>query len=219
MAAKSKRLTKWLMFMGVLLILSGLGFSIWNLLWYRTRTWFPLDQPILLTVGQTKSPTFRVNVEENFIIQLAVDRDTPQPIVDDVLGIGELGSAKTRDARGFKLTWAVKHAGNVVKQGTSDGHNEGYWSRKIGRMLGYFHTKKGEEYQLEVNVLEDGSQLAPYHPRLITCVDLFTLDGYAMGEGLSEFAGYLVAGVGGILLIFAALLRWRANKIPIKPAA
>jgi hypothetical protein len=197
----TKKLTKWLLGIGLLPVLSGISFSIGNWAWYRTRTWSVVDKPLELKAGSVTSQEFTVNVKENFIIQLEVDRGIPSNIAFNVLGTGEIGSDNRTEPHGFKMRWAVMKGGKLIKEGFSDGNGEGYWSSRIGRVLGFFPAEKGEKYRINLDVLEDGSALDPYHPTLKVQVDLFTLDGYAMGEGFSELAGMIVAGIGALLLI------------------
>jgi hypothetical protein len=194
---------------GIGLILSGLGSAIGNWAWYRTRTWFPLEMPIALTVGHVATPEFTVNVRENFVIQLDLDRGLPKSATNAVLGTDDLISSEPFEGRGFRIAWTLRSDGKVIKQEISDGHNQGYWGSTTGRLLGYFRAEKGKRYRVDVDVLEDGSQLAAYHPRLKVAVDLFTLDGYAIGEGIIELAFLVLAGLGVTLFAGAMILRWR----------
>jgi hypothetical protein len=200
MPNKTKKLTKWLAGIGLVLFLSGISFSIGNWAWCRTRTWHVINKPLELRAGSVSTEEFTVNINENFMLLLEVDRDVPPGIAQNVLGTGELVSKNRSEPHGFKMRWAVMKDGKSIKGGLSDGNGEGYWSSRIGRVLGFFPAEKGEKYRIDLNVLEDGSALDPYHPTLKVQVDLFTLDGYAMGEGFSELAGMIVAGIGGLLL-------------------
>jgi hypothetical protein len=168
-----------------------------------------MDMPIALAVGHVSTPEFTVNVREIFLIQLDVDRGVPKNLMDTVLGTGDLASREPVEARGFRLAWTLSSDGTVLKREISDGHNQGYWGSRTGRLLGYFRAEKGKRYRVDVDVLEDGSQLAAYHSRLKVAVDLFTLDGYAIGEGLMEVAFLTVVGLGAALLVAALILRWR----------
>jgi hypothetical protein len=203
---RAKKLVKWLAWLGVALILSGLCSYVGTVAWYRTRTWYPLDVPVVLTVGHVGTPEFTLNLRENFAIQLDVDRRVPKEVMERVLGTGDLLSSKPAELHGFKLAWTLSSDGRVLKQEISDGHNQGYWGSRTGRLLGYFQAEKGKRYRVDFDVLEDGSELAVYHPRLKVCVDLFALDGYAIGEGITELALLAVAGLGAALLVSAMIL-------------
>jgi hypothetical protein len=168
--------------------------------------------PIQLTVGHTRTPQFKTNVEENFEIQLAVDRDVPRSVTAGLLGIGDLGSGDAKGGGGFKLAWTLIGDGKPVKQGISDGRGEGYWGASVGRQLGYFHATKGTKYDLALDVLENGSALSPDHPRIVVAIDLFTLDGYAMADGFSQLAGFGVAGVGSLLIIVGVASSWLGRR-------
>jgi hypothetical protein len=171
----------------------------------------PVDQPISLNVGHTQSPDFSVNVQENFELQLAVDRSVPSDLAVHVLGIGDATSAHDELARGFRVKWAVEQAGTVIKTGISDGHDQGYWGATEGRRFGFFRAEKEKPYTIRLDVLEDGSKLAPYHPRLQVRVDLFALDGYFLSTGVMVAAGVFAAGLGAILLIVAGVLRLKSK--------
>jgi len=196
----TKRLTKWLFWVGITMFVSGVSFAVGNWTWYKTRTWSVVNKQIDLKAGSKFTQEFQVNIDENFLVMLEVDRDVPQDVAERVLGVGDFVSGSRTDLHGFKMRWAVLNNGIVVKKGISDGNGEGYWSRRKGRILGFFPAKKRQKYRLDLEVLDDGSGLNQYHPSLLVRVDIFTLDGYAIGEGLSELAGVAVAGFGLLLL-------------------
>lgn len=206
MSFKAKKLIRWLFGVGLTLLFLGIAFAVGNRAWYRTRTWRVVDRSLELSVGPVSTQEFAINVEENFLILLEVDRDVPPKIAEGVLGTGKLVSEHLV-AHGFKMRWAVLKNGSLMKQGLSDGNGEGYGGSRMGRILGFFPAERGQKYRIDLDVLEDGSALKPYHPTLKVQVDLFTLDGYAMAEGFSELAGLVVAGIG-VLLIAPVLPLW-----------
>jgi len=183
------------------MLVLGVSFMVVNWAWYRTRTWSVVDKRLDLRIGSNHTQEFKVNINENFLIMLEVDRDLPPNIAEHVLGLGDLVSADRTDLHGFRMRWALLKNGSVIKKGLSDGNGEGYWSRRTGRVLGFFPAEKGQNYRIDWEVLDDGSELNSYHPSLKVQVDLFTLDGYAMGEGFSELAGFILAGIGTLLLV------------------
>lgn len=206
MIPKSTRLVRWLAWAGVALILSGVCSFAGNEVWYKTRTWFPLDIPVKLSVGHFATPDFSVNVTETFAIQLEVDREIPTVLTDTVLGTGD-PSSESHEARGFNLAWTLSSNGRVVEREVSDGRNQGYWGgRRIGRLLGSFRAEKGKRYRIDLDVLEDGSGLASYHPHLKVGVDLFTLDAHAVGEGILGLVSLGITAIGAALYISAIVL-------------
>jgi hypothetical protein len=206
-----RKIARWLFGIGVSLMLVGGCWAVGNSVWCSTRTWTPVDTPLALTVGHRETPEFTVNVAENFAIDLTVDRSVPRDLMTDVLGIGDPLSSQRGERSGFRLAWTVEGGGRVVKNGISDGKDEGYWGSKTGRRLGYFPADKGKLYKVKIDILEDGTKLAPYHPCLKVGVDMFRMDGYYI-----ETAGMQIIGGGiavvGCLFFIAALVRWRTPR-------
>jgi len=210
--------TNWLFWFGLAVLVAGISTVIGISLWERTRTWSPLDMPVSLGVGHIRTPEFAVNVSERFELQLSVNRQVPRVLLDKVLGIGDVNSS-TDELSGFKMTWVVSSNGNVLESGTSDGGKgqEAYWSSRVGRHFGRFHAEKGKKYRLDLDVLEDGSGLDPYDPRLQVRVDMFVLDGYWIGDGIMQLIAFATAVLGFVVLLFAFLKRWRAERRNLNP--
>jgi hypothetical protein len=203
----TRKITSWFFWAGLAFTVAGFACYFGNYSWFRTRTWSVVRVPMLLEPGSKSTEQFTPNITERFLIQLEVDRDTPADLSEKVLGIGDLASGNLGRGQGFKVQWLVFENGKLLKQGLSDGNGEGYWSAKKGRILGVFPAQKGRTYWLETNVLEDGSALLPFHPTLRVAVDIFTLDGYAIGEGFAELTGFILAGLG-LALIAVSILVW-----------
>jgi hypothetical protein len=209
-AGVSRDWFKWAKLLGSIIVLAGLGLLIWENYWYRTRSWSVLDQPISLAVGHDETHAFSTNLHEVYLINLEVDREVPAKIANEVLGTGDMTAGTTKDLHGFKLKWVLASGDLIVKQGMSDGHREGYWGTRTGRLLGWFEAEKGRHYILTLTPLEDGSQLIPYHPSLKVAVDLFTLDGYAMSEAFAEVAALILIVLGVISFLGAMVTaRWK----------
>lgn len=220
MIQKSAGLASWLAWSGIFLIIFGVCSFAGNTAWYKTRNWVPLDVPITLSTGYFTSSDFTVSVKEAYTIQLEVDREVPKQLTDTVLGTGDPSSNRNA-LRGFNLAWTLSSDGRILKHDVSDGRDQGYWgARRMGRNLGCFRAEKGKQYRLDVNAVEDGSQLASYHPRLKVGVDLLVLDGLAIKEGILELTSLGVAGMGAVLFIPAVFLkrRWRLARRSTLPA-
>ena len=148
MKLDARKLGRRVLWAGLVLFLLGGSFEIANYSWYRTRTWRVVNVPVTLAEGQVDSQEFRVNINENFVILLEVDRQIPIEIAENVLGIQDPGSERRSEPHGFKLKWIVFEDGKVLKSGVSDGSGEGYWSRKEGRALGFFPGKEAIDIEL-----------------------------------------------------------------------
>jgi len=66
-----------------------------------------------------------------------------------------------------KASWALTSGGQVVAQGSTDKNKAGEWGDEtIERNLGWFTGRNGRRYTLDLDILEDGTALAPCNPRL-----------------------------------------------------
>jgi hypothetical protein len=202
-----RNLARWFFWPGLVLAILGSAYAFKNHYWYRTRTWALVETPLLLEAGSSGTYQFTPNVTERFLIRLEVDRDAPDDLTETVLGVSKPYSAHFGEVHGFKMRWAVFENGNLLKQGLSDGNGEEFWGAKKGRILGFFPATSGHNYRLGTTVLENGSALHPYHPTLAVAVDIFTLDGYAMGAGITELLGLIATGLG-LGLIAVSILVW-----------
>ena len=210
---KSRKSGPWLVGVGAVMVVLGLSLSIGIRAWGNSRTWMLLQLPVILAPGHIQTPEFSTNIEEDFWVELDADRQTPSQIADKVLGIGDPLSMRFDQSHGFRLGWTLSCEGKTIKSGTSDGNNEGYWSDRIGRRLGWFRGERSKRYRIDVDVLEDGTQLQPYHPRLLVQIDLFTLDGYAMAVGFWSFIGLVILVVGGTLFLIGGVRIWLKRPI------
>ena len=160
-----------------------------------------------VTIGHFRTPEFTPNVDNRFEVALEVDRVLSQE-AEVALGTGDELGRNASGTRGFRLEWTVLSRGQIVGHGVSDGLNQGYWSRKRGRILGLFDARKGQPYQVEFQVIDDATALQAYHPRALVQVDLWDLDGYAMSTGILALGGDLLAGLGGVILLTGVLIGW-----------
>ena len=94
------------------MLVLGVSFTVGNWAWYRTRTWSAIDKPLDLRVGSNRTQEFQVNINENFLIMLEVDRELPQNIAERVLGTGDFVAADRTERHGFRVRWAVLKNGS-----------------------------------------------------------------------------------------------------------
>ena len=209
---RQRRFARGLGGIGILLVVAGGSLAVGNGLWYSTRTWNPVHQPIPLAIGHVETSEFVVNLEENFVVKLALDRSLPSDLMVNVLGIGDPLSHNDSEQPGFKMAWTVESGGKTVKSGVSDGRGQGYWGSAGGRTLGFFRAQKNTPYKIKIDVREEGSKLTPYHPRLLVEVDMGTLEGYFIATGIMQLTGVAIGAIGVLLVIISVILRWRSRK-------
>jgi hypothetical protein len=124
-----------------------------------------LESAVDLKPGTITLPEFQVNMEGQYEIVLAVERNLPRDDLDDLLG-----GQPTLNSPGsvVDLKWTLTSGNSIVASGSSrnekgGGVGGGYAYRDLGRFDGLPQTP----YVLEVNTLLDGSALAPAKPRII----------------------------------------------------
>jgi hypothetical protein len=108
--------------------------------------------------------------------------------------------------------------GQTVAEGSSDDYRSGAWMNdSISRGLGRFQSRSGGRYVLDVDVLADGSSLAPGNPRLKVQVDSMVTEGHAVwGFILFLTTGLLV--LTGAVFLFVSFLRNRRRRSSISNA-
>jgi hypothetical protein len=157
---------------GVLFVFVGVSvYGTW-ILWLSTRADHPVDVPISMTVGHIRTREFRINQNAPYTVDIEVEKTIPFETLNCLLGIT---MARTSTALEecpdrpsvVKASWQLTSGGQIVAQGSSDEYRSGAWMNgSISRELGHFESQSGRRYVLDVDVLADGSALAPGNPRL-----------------------------------------------------
>lgn len=131
-----------------LIVIGAAGFGISNW-WLRTRRWVPLDAPVSLAVGRSRTPQFQINVEGDYEFWVEVI-----PEFDVEGGPCEAG---VRCPGALRIGWSVYKDGRKLQQANND---------RRSRVLGGFHATPGR-YQLELEVQDDGSRMNAGAPHLV----------------------------------------------------
>jgi len=145
------------------LLAAGVIFGGWEW-WMASRTWVPLDMPVSLAPGHIRSPEFRINLKEQFVIYVDVERSAQFDGGPCWLGF----SVCPEQPSLVQANWTISDSGKIVAQGGTDR----YRGRLFGtvetgfRPLGDFALPDGKHYVLDVDFLDDGSRLNVGHPRL-----------------------------------------------------
>lgn len=126
-----------------------------------------LESAVDLKPGTITLPEFQVNMEGNYEIRLAAERNFPLDDLEDLLGIQSTSNDRSPESV-VDIEWTLTSSDNMVASGSSrnekgGGVGGGYAYRDLGRFDGLPQTP----YVLEVNTLLDGSALAPAKPRII----------------------------------------------------
>jgi hypothetical protein len=118
----------------------------------------------------------------------------------------------------LRASWRLTSCGQVVASGSSDDERLGGWGNdSISRELGRFQSQSDRRYVLDVDVLADGSALAPGNPRLKVEVHPGVYEDDAVWSAIL----FLVMGVlvlVGVILLTVSYVRNRRLKSSAIPA-
>ncbi|MGC2184488.1 MAG: hypothetical protein WA637_14505 [Terriglobales bacterium] len=128
---------------GIGLLLLGIAWFTSIQHWMATRTFTPVDIPISLAPGQTRTGSFLINLEGEYQIRLDA-------------GDFNLIDPKCASLTPFKVRWSLHDRGKVFSS-----QRQGYLPSSIGD----FYSYKGT-YDLDLQVLSDSGCLNSVHPRL-----------------------------------------------------
>lgn len=194
-------------------------FATWDV-WISTRTEVPVDIPVAMAVGHVHTPEFKVNLSTTYIVEIEVKKTIPFDTLNCLLGLGmmtmssDLQECPDRPSV-VKASWTLTSGGRLVASGSSDDHRYGGWGNdSISRELGRFHSESGSKYALDVDVLSDGSALAPGKPRLKVEVHPEVYEGDAVWSFFVFSAGGILVLIGALLLIVSYLRNRRRQPSP-----
>jgi hypothetical protein len=208
---------------GLAFVCAGVAvYGVW-ILWLSTRTERPVDIPISMAVGHVRTREFKINLEAPFTIQIEVQKKIPFDTLNCLLGTAM--GRMTTDLREcpdrpsvVKANWVLTSNGHPVAQGSSDDYRSGAWMNdSISRELGHFGSQSGRRYVLDVNILADGSSLAPGNPRLKVEVHPDVYEGNIISSAILFLAMGLVVLIGVIVLLVSFVKNRRRHSSPSSP--
>jgi len=187
--------------------------------WYR---WIPASFSIDLRPSISNSPSFRVNLSTEYLIELEVERNMPFEQLNCILGVDLTPKYREQRCRAIPspidLKWQVFSSGVLVAEGTSQYQHSGGWGSTISRTIGRFRGNKGQEYIVQVESLKDASVLAPTNPRINVGVHPIESKSYYVTAQLVSWVA-LVFGVVGLLWLLAGILRWFLERLKMNERA
>ena len=203
---------------GMTLILVGVvAYGLW-VVWTSTRINRPVDIPIQMAVGHVNSPSFKVNRNARFHIQIEVQKKIPFDTLNCLLGLAmkptstDLQECPDKPSV-VKASWVLTSDGQKVAYGSSDDLRSGAWkNNSIARELGSFQAESGRSYTLGLDVLSDGSELGPGAPHLTIEVSSAVYEDEMVGGTLVMLVSMLLVLVGGITLL-VSFVRNRRGRV------
>ena len=162
---------------GAGLVVIGLAwYGGWSYWWF-TRIWTPLDTPVSLARGHSRTPEFRINVTGTYLFDIAV-----RPEFDVESGPCEAG---VRCPSALPMSWSLSQGRRIVARGEKFPY---------GRVLGGFSVVPGL-YTLDLDVRQDGSRLNAGAPHLVVFENG---QAYADGEDRKDGALRLLLSLGAV---------------------
>jgi|HubBroStandDraft_2_1064218.scaffolds.fasta_scaffold193379_2 hypothetical protein len=204
------------------LILIGLAVAVyaaWGV-WLATRTEVPVSLPITMAIGHIRTPEFKVNLNTTYLIEIEVQKKIPFDTLNCLLGLGMSDTSSALQECPDKpsvlnASWKLTSNGQMVARGSSDDERFGDWgSDSISRQLGRFQSQSGRRYVLDVDVLADGSALAPGNPRLKVQVHPGVYEDDAVWSAILLLVVGVLALIGVILLVISFIQNRRIKASP-----
>ena len=183
---------------------------------YKTRHALDLAIPISMSPGRVSTGEFGVDVSELYRIAIGFNKPTaiPSDTLDCLVGLArwelDVNCGATHSVVNAK--WTLYSGGNVVGRGSSQ-EGQGYWAVGPVVAIGGFHGERGRRYTLDVDMLTDGSQLAPAEPQLLIAVaDLEYYEDRDIGQLLVRIGTGSCIFLGMILIAPSLLRKLRSRK-------
>lgn len=164
--------------LGLVLILVGTTSfaTAWH--WYATRIFVPVDMPVSLAAGHTRTGPFRLNVEGEYSIWIELDQNS---YFDPMCSSYSL----------LQTRWSLYRYGSVVDRWDTPALHDTY--------LEAFRASKGI-YDLDIEVLADASCLNANRPRLTVLTSRSDYEFYA---AVLLWPAALSVGVGVSLVLLS----------------
>jgi hypothetical protein len=204
--------------------LTFIGLSVavyagWGI-WLSTRTEVPVNLPITMAVGHIRTSEFKVNLSTTYLIEIEVQKKIPFDTLNCLLGLGmsETSSALhecTDRPSVVRASWRLTSIGQTIASGSADDERLGGWGNEsISRELGRFQSQSGRRYVLDVDVLADGSALAPGNPRLKVEVHPAIYEDDAVSSAIVLLLVGMLTLIGIILLSISFVQNRRVKASP-----
>ena len=200
---------------GVAIVVANLTLlGSWTL-WSKTRAWCLVDEvPISLSQGSHYSMgELPVNLNARYGIKIYADNKFDPEKMRCLLGT-PFPSQRCDTPVMLRARWVLSSDGKTV-QGDSDGTVGfgGSGASGTNRLIGDFHSQKGQRYKLDVYVLSDTSSLNVTNPRLYVGVEDPSLEFNLVLTGLLKVFCTVIAAIGGLMLIGSSLAQRRDRQV------
>jgi hypothetical protein len=197
------------------MVVASLALLGYRTLWSKTRTWCLVDEvPISLSQGSHyNTGELLVNLNARYGIKIYADNKFDPEKMRCLLGT-PFPSQRCDTPVMLRARWVLSSDGKTV-QGDSDGTVGfgGSGTSGTNRLIGDFHSQKGQRYKLDVYVLSDTSSLNVTNPRLYVGVEDPSLEFNLVLSGLLRVFCTVIAAIGGLMLIGSLLAQRRDRQV------
>jgi hypothetical protein len=118
-----------------------------------------------MSAGHIRTPEFKLNLDAIYLIEIAADqKKIPPDTLFCLLGYTQYDSQCPNTPSVVEASWVLSSDGQILANGSTTGSRSAGGSVEadgIGRAIGSFDGEDSRRYVLDVNVLADGSKLAP----------------------------------------------------------
>lgn len=195
---------------GVALIAAAVGSCIYAERWIRTTGPVAIEEPLSLNPGHV-SARFLAGYNARYCA--GIEFGAEQELLFAKPNCVPLPNYSPEDCSGIpaglNISWTLINGRQVIKRGSAE---TTIWRVSGSPFLGFgtFHLEGGRCYRLDVEIMNDGSRLAPAQPRL--SVHVFQAE-FAETSGLGTRAllikvftriGYGLCALIGLGLVFSA---------------
>ena len=178
------------------------GAAFWLL---NQHVWTPLDIPFPLNAGTFRTPSFAVDLNAIYRVEVEIDRLLPLEKLEPMLGIRSGGSDPPAS---LDLVWAVfDQQGAKQTPPYSYTSGVGSTSTTISRLLGDFRGRKGQSYSIQLDLKTDAHALKNFRPRLVVSEASHVFKGNLAIAQILALPGW---GFGLVALVWLVILALRA---------
>jgi len=148
-------------------------------------------------------------------MEIEVERKLPHETLQCLLGIRDyVPEGQCKDiAPVLQFSWKLARDGQTIQTGSSDKIVGGsYTNDSIASEFASFQGKRGQQYTLDLDFLQDGSKLSVANPKLRIGVDGMTYEDFIVFDLMSLAFAVICVLVGGVLFALSLAALRRRNK-------
>ena len=201
---------------GLAIVVVGILAPITLSIWKATIHFVPVYEPIALTPGHLQQP-FTLNFSGFYVMEIEAERKLPHETLQCLLGLqDEVHDGHCRDiASVLQFSWKLTSNGHTIQTGSSAKIIGGsYTDDTVASEFASFKGRRGQQYTLDMDFLQDGSKLSVANPKLRIGVDGMTYEDFMVFDLMSLAFAVICFLIGSttFLVSNAALRRKRKQE-------